>query len=362
MQNVPIPAAAMPTPANAAAPVVPDTTCASAPDCEDFSVVLARELGAEAIELRPDAAFTGAATISSQPQQAESEVAPPQIPSEPGLVAPAVLALLPGIQPSERVSMDQTTQSDSLREIQTTARPAALLTETSARHHFAAAAIADKPVPVCDNTADFAAPGKFLPPVAAPDKPLLSATGEHLAQRIPDVAPLPQMTELTPAPVHLVPVAAPATHNLKLDSRVGAPGWSGELAQKVVWMVTQKQQVAELHLNPPHLGPVEVRLTIGNDAGALASAQFTSPHLAVREAIETSLPRLREMLADNGIALGNVTVGADSFQQQAEAGREDRVTVKRPADMTQTIANGLAARPTAALIRSGHHGLVDTFA
>lgn len=372
MQTVPIPAAVMPPPANAGAPAVSDSAPGSAPEGEDFGVVLARELGVEAREQRTDAAHSDAANSSSQPPQPGSEVAPPQIPPDPRLVAPALLALLPGIRTGERIAIAQTTPSDeqvfsSPREIQTAAQTAAPATEPSAQRDFALAARAHQPLPASANVADFAAPGKiplplaapgkFLPPVAAPDPARVSPTGEQFTQRMPEAAVLLQVTGLAPAPV-----AAPATENLKLEARVGAPGWNGELAQKVVWMVTQQHQVAELHLNPPHLGPLEVILTIGNDAGAQASAQFTSPHWAVREAIEAALPRLREMLADNGIALGNVTVSADSFQQQAEAGREDRAAMKRAADQTQTATDGLTARPAAPLIRGGRHGLVDTFA
>ena len=62
---------------------------------------------------------------------------------------------------------------------------------------------------------------------------------------------------------------------------------------------------ARLRLNPAHLGPVEVRLSIQHDQ---ASIQFAAHHGQVREAIETALPRLREMLAQEGIQLQNASV------------------------------------------------------
>ncbi len=242
------------------------------------------------------------------------------------------------------------------------ARPAVLSTETSAQRDFPQAAPPARPALQFDDTADFAAPGKFLPLVAAEEKTFHFGREAQAPQRLPEIAPLPQLTHSAIAiATPPVPGAAPATQNLNLDIRVGAPAWNGELAQKVVWMATQQQQVAELHLNPPHLGPLEVRLTIGNDQGGQAGVHFTSPHWAVREAIEAALPRLREMMAESGIALGNVSVSADSFQQQAEAGRQDRSLMKQPADVTKTAA-ALAARHTTTLIRGGHNGLVDTFA
>jgi flagellar hook-length control protein FliK len=77
-------------------------------------------------------------------------------------------------------------------------------------------------------------------------------------------------------------------------------------------MATHNHQVAELHIEPPQLGPVEVRLSITNDQASLSIA---SPHAAVRDAIQASLPRLQEMLQGLGISLGNVSVGAEGFAQ-----------------------------------------------
>jgi flagellar hook-length control protein FliK len=100
---------------------------------------------------------------------------------------------------------------------------------------------------------------------------------------------------------------------------VGDSGWGEALGQKLVWMTGQHQQVAELHLNPPHLGPMEVRLTINNDQ---VSALFVSHQPAVREAIEAAMPRLREMFADSGMTLGNAMVSSDSLPQHQGSARE----------------------------------------
>jgi flagellar hook-length control protein FliK len=144
---------------------------------------------------------------------------------------------------------------------------------------------------------------------------------------------------------------------LPVAPRVGSAEWGGAVGEKVVWMVNQSHQVAELHLNPPNLGPLEVRLTISNDQ---ASALFVSHHSAVREAIETALPRLREMLADNGIMLGNVTVGSESFSQQQTFDHRDSKGGGRSGLGAESVMAQLAVpgRP-AGLVRDG---MVDIFA
>lgn len=97
---------------------------------------------------------------------------------------------------------------------------------------------------------------------------------------------------------------------------VGSSEWGGALGDKVTWIASQGTQTAELQLNPPNLGPLEVRVTVGADQQA--SVLFVSHQPAVREALETAMPRLREMLADSGVMLGNSMVGAETFQQQQQ--------------------------------------------
>src|SRR5690606_16754205 len=112
------------------------------------------------------------------------------------------------------------------------------------------------------------------------------------------------------------------------DAQMGQPQWNDEFAQKIVWLTHQQHQVAELRLNPANLGPVEIMLSLTGDNGTQASAQFVSPHLTVREAIEAALPRLREMMAESGIQLGDVMVGAESFQRQEQGERQGHQQAK----------------------------------
>jgi flagellar hook-length control protein FliK len=100
---------------------------------------------------------------------------------------------------------------------------------------------------------------------------------------------------------------------LPMQTPLGMPGWQQEFADKLVWMSGRQGQVAELILNPPALGSVEVRLNL---SGGEAGAQFYSPHAAVRDAIEAALPRLRDMMAEAGLALGEAMVSNQPFQHR----------------------------------------------
>lgn len=147
-----------------------------------------------------------------------------------------------------------------------------------------------------------------------------------------------------------------------IGTPLGSTGWANEFSQKIIWMGTQQNQVAELHLNPPDLGPLSVSLSISDNQ---ATALFASPHGAVRDAVENALPKLREMLADNGIMLGNATVSdqaphgrnADGFVNHGSGTNAHRMM----GDETPGLADLTPAAVQSVPLRR-HNGMVDTFA
>jgi flagellar hook-length control protein FliK len=159
-----------------------------------------------------------------------------------------------------------------------------------------------------------------------------------------------------------IPVYAGVNAGLSLEPRLGAAAWDNALGQKVLWMVSQQQQVAELTLNPPDLGPLQVVLTINNDQ---ASATFVSQNADVRQALEAALPRLREMMADTGISLGNTTVSADTSQHQGGFERQHQSNPRYRESESGKAMAALTAQSTGigmSRIHGGGSRLVDTFA
>lgn len=152
------------------------------------------------------------------------------------------------------------------------------------------------------------------------------------------------------------------THVLQavINTPVTDQAWGNDFNQKITWMATQKEQTAELHLNPPNLGPLDVVLKVSGDQ---ATALFTSPHAAVREAVEQALPQLRNMMADNGITLGNAMVSDQSpkDQQAWQASQQRKGNGDATGTIDVTAAGGITSSSTAALGRR-HEGMVDTFA
>lgn len=217
--------------------------------------------------------------------------------------------------------------------------------------------------PVEEKAAGIADSGKMLPVEAMKEEVHAHQAKEALPEQFGDKLAAAQQAIVQADPTKAAPVSNVDAQAGRIDRPVGTPGWGGDLGQKVVWMVGQQKQSAELQLNPPQLGPLEVRLTLNQDQ---MTATFVSHHAAVREAIETALPRLREMLADNGIALGNVMVGAESFAQQQQQQQQQAAAQQSGQGGGQAFmpslseADGMVATLPGA-VRKGGEGLVNTF-
>ena len=158
--------------------------------------------------------------------------------------------------------------------------------------------------------------------------------------------------------------ASHANTSLPVRTPVNAHGWDGEVGDKLVWMIGRQEQRAELVLNPPQLGRVEVSLTM--NAGQ-TNAMFVSANPAVRDALEAALPRLREILSDAGVTLGQAQVGADAGSNgaanQSTNNRENWDNSGRAVNRLDS-ANGLdSLRPAAPppWLKQAN-GLVDVFA
>jgi flagellar hook-length control protein FliK len=183
----------------------------------------------------------------------------------------------------------------------------------------------------------------------------LTQPSQNTAQAIASSA----MLASTPATTQNMPTS---TAQPAIATPLGSNGWADEFSQKISWLSTQHNHVAELRLNPPNLGPLDVVLKVSDNQ---ATALFTSPHGAVRDAVENALPKLRELLADNGIMLGNATVSDQSLRDRNMDGFRNPDSGTAAQHDATGLASGSADLPAieqqTAMARR-HNGMVDTFA
>lgn len=120
-----------------------------------------------------------------------------------------------------------------------------------------------------------------------------------------------------------IPQLQPAERSFMVQSDVrvpvGQPQWSQAVGERVLWLAAQNLTSAELRLDPPDLGPMQVRVTMNNDQ---VNVSFSSQQVAVREALDQGAQRLREMFNEQGLKLGDVNVSDQSEGRQFGRDRE----------------------------------------
>ncbi|NMM08556.1 flagellar hook-length control protein FliK [Polaromonas sp.] len=269
----------------------------------------------------------------------------------------ATLALIPGVVASQNAAPEsglggRSEKRDNQGVIELTGMRAvkdASVDLTTVQPHSTAKVSADLSAPASESVAISVASSQ------APD-----------AARAGTDATLPGATLHAPLPgtAALAGAGAPeAASTASIAPDMGSSEWGKALGQHVVHMGKAGQQVAELQLNPPGLGPLKVTLSM-NDQQMQAS--FVSAHASVRVAIEAALPQLRSTLADSGISLGNTSVSSGSQQQQAFADSPGEQASQRSyRTINAPDAPALATRVAAAPLpqRSASSGIsVDTYA
>jgi flagellar hook-length control protein FliK len=108
---------------------------------------------------------------------------------------------------------------------------------------------------------------------------------------------------------------------------------------------------ARIAINPPDLGPIDIYITVHDDQ---ARIHFAVQHDAVRDAVQDSLPRLRDMLLQSGLQLANADVST---------GRQDHPRAAPDFAMAYTNLDepGAPAESTPKAETHFRAGFVDTY-
>jgi flagellar hook-length control protein FliK len=126
--------------------------------------------------------------------------------------------------------------------------------------------------------------------------------------------------------------AAPTLPTLRVNASVDSAEFAQGLSDRVSWMVDNGLNGARLQVNPPQLGPIELRIEVQGDRAQV----WMSTHSEVtRDALESSTPQLREMLGSQGFGQVSVDISQRSFQ--------DRSAYSQPYAWTPGAASDSAA-------------------
>lgn len=132
------------------------------------------------------------------------------------------------------------------------------------------------------------------------------------------------------------------------------PQAAAQLKDRVMYQVQQKIQTAEIRLAPEELGSVQIKVNLQQDQ---LSVQFVVQQAQAKEALEQQMPRLRELLQQQGVELTDSQVSQQQ-QQQQQQGEQQTSTGSRKLAHTELTDEVLPQQVT---IRSSDR-MVDYYA
>ncbi|HAS63842.1 MAG TPA: flagellar hook-length control protein FliK, partial [Vibrio sp.] len=110
---------------------------------------------------------------------------------------------------------------------------------------------------------------------------------------------------------------------------------SEQVSERIQMMLSKNLKNIDIRLDPPELGRMQIRMNMNGDN---ATVHFTVANQQARDIVEQAMPRLREMLAQQGLQLGDTSV-----QQQASGQQQGRYATSSEGGSGQGNSNQRAS-------------------
>ena len=299
----------------------------------------------------PDAA-TAHAGAGRRAASALTTSQPVPIPADPRPVPAFGPVPVPGIEPTTPPATEPVVASIAA------AGPLALTAAVPAKGGSTTAVAAG------ERRTDSVAPGSASSPAASIEQPAtdevaaLAAADRRNSDPRPDLERQATDTGLPAGQSALraeralsqdAPDATPEPARDGLKEQLGTPRWQHELGQRLVTLAGQGVREVRLQLHPEHLGPLEVRITMHDSQVGL---WFGTQHAETRDALEQSLPRLREMFTQGGLTMTDASVAQHHQDRGSQTAAAREAAPNAPAQSTPAqsretvrgIGDGQAAR------------------
>ncbi|GAL33190.1 flagellar hook-length control protein FliK [Vibrio maritimus] len=106
---------------------------------------------------------------------------------------------------------------------------------------------------------------------------------------------------------------APAASAVQSPMVMTKENASDQVAERVQMMMSKNLKHVDIRLDPPELGRMQIRMSLNNDS---ATVHFTVQNQQTRDMVDQAMPRLREMLSQQGIQLADTSVQQQGQQQR----------------------------------------------
>ncbi|WP_325891974.1 flagellar hook-length control protein FliK [Grimontia sp. NTOU-MAR1] len=155
-------------------------------------------------------------------------------------------------------------------------------------------------------------------------RPGTEAKADHLAQQL--ASSFGHQAGTTAAKLDASAVQTPLQMSQNQTEAANA------LSERVNMMMSKNLKHVDIRLDPPELGRLQIKLSVNNDQ---ASVQFTVANQTARDLVEQSMPRLREMMQQQGLQLAQ-----SSVQHQDAGGRQSFAGNQAQQGESQSGQNG----------------------
>ena len=152
------------------------------------------------------------------------------------------------------------------------------------------------------------------------------------------------------------PGGIPAIQQFTMNTQLNQPEWGTDFSKRIQFMVNNDIKNAELRLDPPELGRINIKISMNQDQ---ANVVFTSAHGNVRDSIENTLPRLRELLQESGIQLGDANINE---KQHKESNHSDGETNLSGPSFSERVDDVESEDTSRTIIQHSVDGVIDYFA
>ena len=138
----------------------------------------------------------------------------------------------------------------------------------------------------------------------------------------------------------------------------GQQAWGDALSERIAMNAAKDIKQVTIHLDPPELGSLELKLQIKDDQQTQVQVQVQSPQ--VKEALESSAQRLKDMLANQGLELSEFDVQTGAEQGKDQDGRSaEGVAQSEQQDSDASLVEG--EELSLDIQRPKNNNLLDTF-
>ncbi len=101
----------------------------------------------------------------------------------------------------------------------------------------------------------------------------------------------------------------PEVKTLEIPVDLNHSQWTNKFSEHIIWLGHQGIKSALIKIHPEDWGPLEISIKVVKDS---ASVNINSHNSHVRDIVDQALPKLREMMSEQGLNLSDVHIGSDA--------------------------------------------------